>query len=99
MSDKVDTLITGSTGMLGRYVMDLLERTAPAQIRVLTRQECDLVSPRAAYETVREMRPAAILHLAAETDVDLCERDPGRAGLVNHLATDAIARAASEADA
>jgi dTDP-4-dehydrorhamnose reductase len=100
MSDSVGcTLITGSTGMLGRYVMDFFSDTVPNDVRVLTRQHCDLVNPRSAYEAVKTIRPAAILHLAAETEVDLCERDPGRAGLVNHLATDAIARAASETGA
>src|SRR5882724_4010910 len=99
IEDSGCILITGSTGMLGRYVMGLLAGKAPGELRVITRQECDLVSPGAAYTLVKKIRPSAILHLAAETDVDLCERDPGRAGLVNHLTTDAIARAASESGA
>jgi dTDP-4-dehydrorhamnose reductase len=93
------TLVTGSTGMLGRYVMDSLAGANSGEVRALTRNECDLADPGAAYEVVKGIRPAAVLHLAAETDVDLCERDPGRAGLVNHLATDAIARAANETGA
>lgn len=93
------TLVTGSTGMLGRYVMKRLAGSAAGDVRAVTRQECDLINPGMAYELVRQIRPAAVLHLAAETDVDLCERDPGRAGLINQLATDAIARAASETGA
>jgi dTDP-4-dehydrorhamnose reductase len=93
------TLVTGNTGMLGRYVMNCLERAASVDVRVLSREQCDLVNPRSVYESVKQLGPSAILHLAAETDVDLCERNPGRAGLVNHLATDAIARAANETGA
>ena len=82
--------------MLGGYAMDCLASAGVCDVRTLTRQQCDLTNPGAAYEVVKQIRPTSVLHLAAETDVDLCERDPGRAGLVNHLATDAIARAASE---
>lgn len=91
-----DILVTGATGMLGRYVMRLLEESGRDRVHAPGRDECDLLEPRAVYDLVKRIRPAFILHLAAETDVDLCEREPGRAGLINHLATEAIARAAGE---
>jgi dTDP-4-dehydrorhamnose reductase len=97
-SEKDVVLITGSTGMLGRYVMAAL-RDAGSKIVVSSRSDADLTDPQQVYEYVRRVRPNAILHLAAETDVDLCERDPQRAGLANHLSTDSVARAAAEVDA
>lgn len=91
-------LVTGSTGMLGRYVMSILTASG-VNVVAPRRADTDLTNPQNAYESIRDARPRAILHLAAETDVDMCERDPRRAGLVNHLSTDAIARAAAESGA
>lgn len=41
-------------------------------------------------------KPQAIIHLAAETDVDRCERDPANAYLVNGIGTYHMALAAKE---
>ncbi|MGY3449819.1 SDR family oxidoreductase [Bradyrhizobium sp. USDA 4353] len=87
--------MTGSTGMLGRYVMGLLIDQGLSPIAP-DRSQCNLINPEAVYSFVKGERPDIVLHLAAETDVDLCERDPTRAGIANHLATDAIARASQE---
>jgi dTDP-4-dehydrorhamnose reductase len=91
-------LVTGATGMLGRYVMKILSESG-AEVIVADREVCDLNQPAMVYDFVKRMAPTAILHLGAETDVDLCEREPARAGRANHLSTDAIAKAASEHDA
>lgn len=88
-------LVTGSTGMLGRYVMSLLKDGA-ADIVAPSKADTNFTEPNKVYDSIRHIQPSAILHLAAETDVDLCEREPRRAGLVNHLSTDAVARAAAE---
>lgn len=98
MSEKVSVLVTGATGMLGRYVMSLLTASGVETI-VATRAQCDLTHPAQVYQFVSNTRPAAVLHLGAETDVDLCEREPRRAGTVNHLSTDAIAKAAADCGA
>lgn len=94
-ASKGPILVTGSTGMLGRYVMGLLKLDG-SDIVVSSRADTDFTDPHKVYERIRQIRPRAILHLAAETDVDLCEREPRRAGLVNHLSTDGVARAAAE---
>jgi dTDP-4-dehydrorhamnose reductase len=88
-------LVTGATGMLGRYVSMKLAELGVETV-VAKRVECDLFQPRNVYDFVAKIKPRAILHLAAETDVDLCEREPQRAGTANHLSTDAIAKAAAE---
>lgn len=89
----VKVLVTGATGMLGVYVCEALEKTSH-QVVLVDRSKFDLADPDAAYQYVMEEKPNAILHLAAETDVDLCERDPQRAGIRNHLSTASIAKAA-----
>ncbi|MHB1287435.1 MAG: SDR family oxidoreductase [Leptospirales bacterium] len=88
-------LVTGSSGMLGSNVMKAL---ADKEYEVLAadRSRFDLEDPLGAYQYVLSIKPHAIIHLAAETDVDLCERDPKRAGIRNHLATEMIASAARE---
>jgi dTDP-4-dehydrorhamnose reductase len=91
-------LLTGATGMLGHYVHSLL-REYDYQIDAPGRDRCDIISPAQVYDYVRKAGPEAVIHLAAETEVDLCERDPRRAGICNQLSTEAIARAARDAGA
>lgn len=86
-------LVTGATGMLGRYVLDELRKLNISYVAP-DRARCDLSDPSTIYSYIRDLRPDAIMHLAAETDVDMCEREPRRAGILNHLATQAIAQAA-----
>lgn len=88
-------LVTGGGGMLGRYVVDELEKN---QIEFLapTRREFDLgvIDSVAPYLNSRDW--SYIFHLAAETDVDLCERDIQRAYTVNTLATQHLATYAGQ---
>ncbi|TCV93535.1 dTDP-4-dehydrorhamnose reductase family protein [Biostraticola tofi] len=85
-------LITGGSGMLGAYVTRACN-ISRYNIVVADRSRLDLSHPSAIEHYIKEIQPQVILHFAAETDVDLCERDPRRAGIYNHLATEHIARA------
>ncbi|CNK75440.1 dTDP-4-dehydrorhamnose reductase family protein [Yersinia aleksiciae] len=91
MTKKI--LITGGTGMLGAYVTNALQGT-DYEIVVSGRNTLNLAMPDAIFNYVTSEAPDIILHFAAETDVDLCEREPARAGIYNHLATEQIAQAA-----
>lgn len=91
MTTKV--FITGGTGMLGMYVTNALS-DCRHEILIADRCRCDLANPGAIYHYIKDLHPDIILHFAAETDVDLCEREPARAGIYNHLATEQIAKAA-----
>lgn len=91
-------LITGGSGMLGIYVSKALSRTSH-DIVFADRKKFDLADPDGAYAYVIAEKPDAVLHLAAETNVDVCEQDPQRAGIRNHLATANIARAAEKCGA
>ena len=106
----MDTLlITGSTGLTARKVLEqavdrynvvLLGRTPPpgsvSRHRYL---EADLTDAASVQRAVAEARPQAIIHTAAMTDVDRCEREPELAWAVNVDGTGHVAEAARAAGA
>jgi dTDP-4-dehydrorhamnose reductase len=58
----------------------------------------DVSDPASVFGTVERARPDLILHLAAWTDVDGCERDPVKAYRVNTIGTQNVALACQRAD-
>lgn len=84
--------------MLGRYVVRNLQKLGYDIVQP-SRSEMNLADEEGVYNYVLSSKPDAVLHLAAATDVDLCERDPAMAGMLNHIATGAVARAAKETGA
>ncbi|WP_215872876.1 SDR family oxidoreductase [Acidithiobacillus caldus] len=91
-------LITGSTGMLGGYVMSEVDRNKWSIIAP-TRSMFNLDEPSLLYDYIIANNPQIILHMAAETDVDQCEIDPHIAARRNALSTQEIARAARKCGA
>lgn len=59
----------------------------------------DITDTSAVMSAVGEARPDLVIHSAAYTDVDGCERDPDKAYLVNGLGTWNVATACREHDA
>jgi dTDP-4-dehydrorhamnose reductase len=88
-------LITGSSGMLGSYVCNFIDKSK-YQIICPNRDKLDLKNIQNIAQTIRDIKPDMILHFAAETNVDLCEVDVRHAYLVNVTATDVIAKTAKE---
>lgn len=88
-------LITGATGMLGGYVLSMAE-TQGHKVLAPSRSEFDLKNIGSIAAFIREAKPDAVLHLAAQTDVDFCERNPENAALINVLATQEIAKATAD---
>ncbi len=91
-------LITGATGMLGCYVSELIDKKK-YQVFCPTRTEFDLKNLVQIEEFIKKNTPDIILHLAAETNVDLCEQDVAHAALINCSATETIAKAAKDVGA
>lgn len=103
MTTRERVLVTGAGGQLGTEVRLVLERQGYGVVGLGS-------TPRAGVDAVVDLRdqaelahafgeiaPLAVIHAAAYTDVDGCERDPERADAVNHRASAALAALASDA--
>jgi len=91
----VKILITGAEGMLGA---DLRKALAPEHELTLTdivgdAMPLDITDADRTSAVIAERRPDLVIHAAAYTDVDGCERDPDRAFLVNSDGTRNVAAA------
>ncbi|WP_162562437.1 SDR family oxidoreductase [Salinigranum rubrum] len=99
-------LLTGCSGFLGRYVgtrladtYDVLGTYLTADVSSLDFEtvKVDLLNP--PFPRLLEYDPDALVHCAALTDVDECERNPGRAVRLNVDATEHVASLAAETGA
>lgn len=96
-------LVTGSAGLVGRQVAkDLLEsseqiysgyHTTKPQYGIPT--PIDLVNSENIIKIIENIKPDVIIHLAAVTNVDLCEKEKDLALKINAKATEIIAKQAA----
>ena len=88
--------ITGHRGQLGTALQNAL---AGAELLGLDLPEHDITDPLSIRETIVEFQPDVVIHGAAMTDVDGCEREPELAYRVNALGTQNIAIACERCSA
>lgn len=88
--------ITGSTGQLGRALMEVLKED---EVLPLSRPECDITRLDSLRDCLSKFKPDVVIHTAAFTNVDGCELEPEKAYAVNALGTRNVAVAALECDA
>lgn len=88
-------LITGATGLLGPYLMDTASKYGDAigTGRRATQHSCDLTSLRDVEALIADVTPDMVIHAAAMTNVDWCEKDPKTAFAINGEATENLAKA------
>ncbi|MES2940134.1 MAG: SDR family oxidoreductase [Pseudomonadota bacterium] len=101
-----DVLVTGATGLLGSAVLSALlsrgiraagvARGAPLALPGATWLQADLSADGAARAVLDAARPGAVVHCAALTDVDWCERHPEAAHRFNAGLTAELADWAGE---
>lgn len=91
-------LLTGGRGLLGTPLATRL-RAGGADVSVTDVPEVDVTDADGVRRAVSAFEPDVIVHLAAWTDVDGCEREPGRADRVNAHGTRVVAEAAAAAGA
>jgi dTDP-4-dehydrorhamnose reductase len=101
-------LVTGVSGFLGRYVTLALKdryavlgtyRNQAIGLGTCELTRLELTEGQAVRTTFTEFRPDVVVHTAALSDVDACERHPDAAHQVNVQGSEAIARAALEVGA
>jgi len=88
--------ITGHKGQLGTALLNAL---AGAELLGLDLPEHDITDPLAIRETIVEFRPDVVIHGAAMTNVDGCEREPEKAYRINTLGTQNVAIACEQCGA
>jgi dTDP-4-dehydrorhamnose reductase len=82
-------LITGASGQLGRS----LQRAFSADdVVALAHGELDITDPAAVMAAVREAAPGVVIHCAAMTDTNRCEREPALARQVNGIGAENVAK-------
>lgn len=84
-------LVTGAGGQLGH---DLFTAFDGHEVVALTRSDLDVARRDAVLQVISGVRPDAVVHAGAWTDVDGCELDPDTAFLVNALGTRHVAEGA-----
>ncbi len=94
----MDVLVTGGGGLLGRELARVLTGRG-REVYAPGRADLDVTDPDAVGAAVRGLRPVAVVHCAAMTDVDACEREPDRAWTVNAQAPGIVAEAAASVGA
>ena len=87
--------ITGAEGQLGRSLQEAFEGN---ELLLIDLPDYDVTEGRIVSQIV-EWGPEAVIHTAAMTDVDGCEREPDAAYRVNALGTRNIALACQRCDA
>lgn len=88
-------LATGAKGMLGSYLHSVYTSD---EIVVTDLSDLDVRDRDQVRAAIERNRPTHVFHLAADTDVDRCEKDPDNAYVTNVLGTLNVALACQEYD-
>lgn len=91
---KRKILVTGAGGMVGSYASEVFRNDELLLTDIV--DGCgylDVRDTRAVMKAVADAKPDVVLHLAAATDVDLCEQEPNLAYHTNAIGTQNVALA------
>lgn len=92
--------VTGAAGVVGGYVADVFADHELIRTDIVGDVErLDVTDAPAVIETITSVGPDVVIHLAAATDVDQCERDPDYAFRTNTIGTQNVALACRESGA
>jgi dTDP-4-dehydrorhamnose reductase len=98
-------LLTGASGFVGGHLLDRAPpesrivatyHTRPISLPGITYLSLDLEDPDAIRRAVERVHPHGIIHSAAWSNLEECQREPERARQINTLATEVLAETARE---
>lgn len=89
-------IITGSAGMVGTYLAPILKEQYA--VYAFSHNELDVGNFQQLSSVFARIQPHLVVHLAAMTDVDLCEEIPQQAFLINEQGTKNIALCCQQHD-
>ena len=100
-------LVTGSAGLVGQQVTSDLVKNNQEVFSCFHEEhpsfgnpiKLDLCNSEQIKETIQKVKPEVIIHLAALTNVDLCETEKELAYLLNAKSTEALAKQSASLDA
>ena len=84
-------LVTGAKGMLGRDLCGIFEQQH--EVVATDLEQMDVTDHGLVAQTMSEVRPDLVVHLAAVDDAETCEKEPDLAYSVNALGTRNVALA------
>lgn len=103
---KQKVIVTGSSGMLGRALCDVLKRGYQVfgmdlenRNKLKNFRVCDITKYKQVKKAIQTIMPDIIIHTAAYTDVDGCEKNSGRAKTVNTQGAINIAKVSKDISA
>jgi len=94
---SVKALVTGAAGMLASDLCPVLYDAGyeilktDINLRDKSISKLDIREKESVESTIKSFSPEIVFHLAAETDVDLCERDHRHSYMTNSIGTENIA--------
>lgn len=91
-------VVLGGAGMLGKVLTPTLV-DAGWEVDAYDVADADITQPEEIRALLTSSRPEVVVHAAAMTDVDGCEREPDRAYAVNALGTRNVAAVCRDLDA
>ena len=92
--------VTGAGGMVGSYVPDVFRGVELVLTDIVDGLErLDVTDADSVKRAIEKARPDVVLHLAAATDVDRCEKEPEWAHRANALGTENVVRACQDSGA
>ena len=97
MSGRKRVLILGAKGQLGAALVARFQ--VSCDVAAFSHEELDVCDGARVQEAIAAQRPWAVLHAAAWTDVDGCEKNVEKAYTVNAIAAGEVAAAAAKAGA
>jgi dTDP-4-dehydrorhamnose reductase len=93
-------VVTGAKGQLGTDLVHEIKAKHPEDVVLgIDRDDCDITDKNAVLKVIKELRPDAIMHLAAYTVVDKAESDPLTCEAINVEGTSHLVEAAKAVEA